>query len=191
MPGIPASTSETWLFGSPPNAVEAPENSFEFEVTWAWISMPITTSQSPVCPLISLPLVTVILVNPCSARRRSAPTRPPVHPSPPAGRPGGTNSRHWKDHPRHGADRHGPTPRPCCSRPARSCGRHPSRPSRPTTARPAAARGRRRALHPRGWLSGQPCSPPFRRREAAGRLLDDLAKREQRLLVEGTSDQLQ
>jgi hypothetical protein len=54
MPGIAASTSETWLLGSPPNAVEAPENSFEFEVTWAWISMPITTSQSPVEPLISL-----------------------------------------------------------------------------------------------------------------------------------------
>ena len=40
MPGIAASTSETWLFGSPPNSVEAPENSFDFEVTWAWISMP-------------------------------------------------------------------------------------------------------------------------------------------------------
>ena len=56
MPGIAASTSETWLFGSPPNSVEAPENSFEFEVTWAWTSRPITTSQSPVAPLISLPL---------------------------------------------------------------------------------------------------------------------------------------
>src|SRR5580704_2525591 len=54
MPGIAASTRETWLFGSPPNAVEAPENSFEFEVTWAWTSIPITTSQSPVEPLISL-----------------------------------------------------------------------------------------------------------------------------------------
>src|SRR5262245_53554780 len=60
MPGIAASTSETWLFGSPPNAVEAPENSFALEVTWAWISMPITTSQSPVCPLISLPLATAM-----------------------------------------------------------------------------------------------------------------------------------
>jgi len=54
MPGIAASTSETWLFGSPPNAVEAPENSFDLDVTWAWTSMPITTSQSPVAPLISL-----------------------------------------------------------------------------------------------------------------------------------------
>ena len=54
MPGIAASTSETWEFGSPPNSVEAPENSFAFEVTWAWTSMPMTTSQSPVAPLISL-----------------------------------------------------------------------------------------------------------------------------------------
>src|SRR5258708_9496035 len=53
MPGIAASTSETWVFGSPPNSVEAPENSFEFEVTWAWTSSPITISQSPVAPLIS------------------------------------------------------------------------------------------------------------------------------------------
>ena len=53
MPGIAASTSDTWLFGSPPNSVDAPENSFEFEVTWAWTSMPITTSQSPVSPRIS------------------------------------------------------------------------------------------------------------------------------------------
>src|SRR5258708_1976650 len=53
MPGIAASTNETWLLGSPPNSVEAPENSFEFEVTWAWISSPMTTSQSPVAPLIS------------------------------------------------------------------------------------------------------------------------------------------
>src|SRR5438128_6678093 len=54
IPGIAASTSETWLLGSPPKAVEAPENSFEFEVTWAWTSIPITTSQSPVEPLINL-----------------------------------------------------------------------------------------------------------------------------------------
>ena len=64
MPGIAASTSETWVLGSPPNAVEAPENSFEFEVTWAWTSMPITTSQSPVAPLISLPLTAVMPVLP-------------------------------------------------------------------------------------------------------------------------------
>ena len=53
MPGIAASTSETWLFGAPPNSVEAPENSLALEVTWACTSMPITTSQSPVAPLIS------------------------------------------------------------------------------------------------------------------------------------------
>ena len=50
MPGIAASTSDTWLLGSAPNAVDAPENSLDFEVTWAWISMPTTTSQSPVAP---------------------------------------------------------------------------------------------------------------------------------------------
>ena len=48
-----ASTRETWLFGSPPKAVEAPENSFASLVTWAWISMPTITSQSPVAPLMS------------------------------------------------------------------------------------------------------------------------------------------
>src|SRR5256885_15569402 len=53
MPGIAASTSETWVFGSPPNSVAAPENSFDFEVTWAWTSSPITISQSPVAPLIN------------------------------------------------------------------------------------------------------------------------------------------
>ena len=34
-------------------AVEAPENSFALEVTWAWTSMPMTTSQSPVAPRMS------------------------------------------------------------------------------------------------------------------------------------------
>ena len=52
MPGMAASTSETWLLGSPPNAVEAPENSLALEATWACTSRPITTSQSPVAPLI-------------------------------------------------------------------------------------------------------------------------------------------
>ena len=51
MPGMAASTSETWLLGSPPNSVEAPENSLALEVTWACTSMPMTTSQSPVAPL--------------------------------------------------------------------------------------------------------------------------------------------
>src|SRR3546814_13592112 len=51
MPGMAASTSETFLFGSAPNAVEAPENSFDSEITWAWTSSPITISHSPVLPL--------------------------------------------------------------------------------------------------------------------------------------------
>ena len=54
MPGMAASTSDTWLLGSPPNSVEAPENSFDLDVTWACTSMPMTTSQSPVAPLINL-----------------------------------------------------------------------------------------------------------------------------------------
>ncbi|MDF3061798.1 MAG: hypothetical protein K0S06_1907 [Microvirga sp.] len=53
MPGIAASTKATLLFGSAPNSVEAPEKSFASLVTWAWISMPTITSQSPVAPLIS------------------------------------------------------------------------------------------------------------------------------------------
>jgi hypothetical protein len=54
MPGMAASTSDTWLFGAPPNSVEAPENSLDFEVTCACTSMPMTTSQSPVAPRMSL-----------------------------------------------------------------------------------------------------------------------------------------
>src|SRR5262249_7547950 len=57
MPGIAASTSDTWELGSPPNAVDAPEKSFEREVTWAWTSMPITTSQSPLALLMSFDFI--------------------------------------------------------------------------------------------------------------------------------------
>src|SRR6516162_7525054 len=49
-----ASISETCALASPPNSVEAPENNLARELTWAWTSMPITASQSPVEPLISL-----------------------------------------------------------------------------------------------------------------------------------------
>jgi hypothetical protein len=50
MPGMAASTVETWLLGSPPKAVAAPENSLASEMTWACTSSPITTSHSPVLP---------------------------------------------------------------------------------------------------------------------------------------------
>ena len=50
MPGKPASMKETWLFGSAPKAVAAPENSLACEVTWAWTSRPQTISQGPVAP---------------------------------------------------------------------------------------------------------------------------------------------
>ncbi len=53
MPGIAASTRLTLALGAAPKAVEAPENSFDCEVTCAWTSMPMITSQSPVAPGIS------------------------------------------------------------------------------------------------------------------------------------------
>src|SRR5258708_2726793 len=108
MPGIAASTNETWLLGSPPNSVEAPENSFEFEVTWAWTSSPITVSQSPVAPLISFEFVALI-IDSQAVLRRSAPTRSRADRSQPASQPAGTNSRHCRDRPRHDADKRGPT----------------------------------------------------------------------------------
>src|SRR3546814_14818582 len=51
LPGMAASTSDTCVFGSAPNAVAAPENSLALVVIWAWTSRPITTSHSPVSPL--------------------------------------------------------------------------------------------------------------------------------------------
>ena len=50
IPGIAASTRLTFEFGAAPKAVEAPEKSLAFEVTWACTSMPITISQSPLAP---------------------------------------------------------------------------------------------------------------------------------------------
>ncbi len=46
--------NETWLLGSAPNWVEAPENSLEWDRTWAWTSIPITISHAPVSPFSSL-----------------------------------------------------------------------------------------------------------------------------------------
>ncbi len=50
MPGMPASTGETWLLGAAPKPVEAPEKSLASEITWAWTSSPHTISQRPVLP---------------------------------------------------------------------------------------------------------------------------------------------
>src|ERR1700752_106169 len=102
IPGIAASTSETWVLGAPPNAVEAPENSFELEVTWAWISMPITTSQSPVAPFISLPLATSSLAPFVPAEGDAGPIRGEPHHGGRRRRPADTNSRRWRDRPRPG-----------------------------------------------------------------------------------------
>src|SRR5690348_11993800 len=63
MPGKAASTVETCVFGSAPNSVAAPENSFERDTTWACTSSPITTSQEPVRPSIMTPL------SPCGRAR--------------------------------------------------------------------------------------------------------------------------
>src|SRR5437879_13253821 len=62
MPGMAASTRETCALGSPPNAVEAPGTSFDCEATWAWTSMPTTTSQSPVAPLMSFELGAAVFI---------------------------------------------------------------------------------------------------------------------------------
>src|SRR5260370_32063628 len=82
IPGMAASTSETWELGSPPNAVEAPENSFDCEVTWAWTSRPMTTSQSPLVPLISFDFcgggLIHLLVKNVAARRGGNSSLPPA-----------------------------------------------------------------------------------------------------------------
>ena len=54
MPGMAESMKETLELGSAPNWVEADENNLAFDLTWAWISMPITISQSDFAPEIIL-----------------------------------------------------------------------------------------------------------------------------------------
>src|SRR6476659_165597 len=127
MPGIAASTSETWLFGSPPNSVEAPDNSFDREVTWAWTSRPITISQSPVAPFISFEIVALMDVDLQAVPRPSAPIRFRANRWQPVFEPAGTNSRRYQDRLRHGADRHGPRLRQRSLHPERSCAPRPSR----------------------------------------------------------------
>src|ERR1019366_9585967 len=138
MPGIAASTSETWLFGSPPNSVEAPENNLDFEMTWAWTSRPITISQSPVVPLISLLAAVLMLLLARAALTPSAPIRLQANRSRPAGRLAHTTSRDCRDSLRPGADRHGPRRNLRRLHPERSCVPRPIGPSQPTTRRPAA-----------------------------------------------------
>jgi hypothetical protein len=50
IPGIAASTRLTWVFGSAPKAVAAPENSLALVLIWAWTSRPTTISHGPVAP---------------------------------------------------------------------------------------------------------------------------------------------
>jgi hypothetical protein len=54
MPGMAASMKLTCSFGPAPKPTAAPEKSLDFEATWAWTSRPITSSQAPVRPSISL-----------------------------------------------------------------------------------------------------------------------------------------
>ncbi len=55
MPGKAASTKlETWVLGSAPKAVAAPENSLALEITWAWTSRPMHDLPAPVRPSIRL-----------------------------------------------------------------------------------------------------------------------------------------
>src|SRR5277367_5505259 len=56
MPGMAASTRLTWVLGSPPNVIGAPENNLLLAVTWAWTSSPMTISHLPVDPSI-IPLI--------------------------------------------------------------------------------------------------------------------------------------
>ncbi len=44
VPGRARSTADAWVLGAAPNAVEAPLKIFERVESWAWVSMPITTS---------------------------------------------------------------------------------------------------------------------------------------------------
>ncbi len=77
IPGMAASTSETCELGAPPNAVGAPEKSFACEVTWAWISMPMTTSHSPVAPAMSCEvLVGAFMAGPFFGPSHRAPRQP-------------------------------------------------------------------------------------------------------------------
>src|SRR3984957_3864000 len=191
MPGIAASTSETWLFGSPPNSVEAPENNFEFEVTWAWTSSPITISQSPVAPLISFEFFPFMRLHSRAARRRFAPIRFRADLTQPVWPPADTSSRHWRNRPRHGADRHEPRRLPPSLHASQYYAPCPIGPWRPTTMRPAAVSDRVPEKCPTNWCGSRSSLPPPRRREPSGGLLDHFGEREQRLLVEGPADQLQ
>src|SRR5262245_4266856 len=54
MPGMAASTRETWVLGAARNPVAAPENNLAFEATWAWTSRPMTMSHSPRPPAMAV-----------------------------------------------------------------------------------------------------------------------------------------
>ncbi len=78
MPGNAASTGETWVLGSAPNAVAAPENSLALETIWAWTSSPIT--DSPTCAGAALSM-SIAFMEQWRRQRRSPPSnfRPARH----------------------------------------------------------------------------------------------------------------
>ena len=45
VPGMPRSTRLAWVFGSAPKVVALPEKIFDWVLSWAWISSPITVSH--------------------------------------------------------------------------------------------------------------------------------------------------
>jgi hypothetical protein len=45
-PGRAMSTAQACVFGAAPKAVDAPEKIFEAVLSWAWVSSPMTISQS-------------------------------------------------------------------------------------------------------------------------------------------------
>src|SRR5947207_14798150 len=74
MPGNAASTGDTWLFGSAPKPVAAPENSFDLAITWAWVSRPITRSHSPVRTSINAVMIYFYSRFTPASRRKPGPT---------------------------------------------------------------------------------------------------------------------
>jgi hypothetical protein len=50
-PGIPRQTGQTWVFGGAPKAVEQPQKILVLVLSWAWISSPMTVTNSIFYPL--------------------------------------------------------------------------------------------------------------------------------------------
>src|SRR5262245_54143143 len=73
MQGMAKWTSGTCELVSQPHEVEAPDNSFARDVTWACTSKPITTSQSPVAPLMNFDFISGASINALQGAPRALP----------------------------------------------------------------------------------------------------------------------